>query len=188
MLRKARASDTDSIAAAYGRHVAEAGYGPIADIGAVLGASVTRQPLVLPYDRLFNVECPKFDIDFHIAESSDGDFVGFFINKTWLRRNEDPALPHGVAAELWYVGVVPRFQGLGIGLRLVREALFVNRGRTRGRGGLLARLLGDNSRIRSILQLQGFIEADELGGGVAQVWLDPGTDDEDDFADIIDCT
>jgi ribosomal protein S18 acetylase RimI-like enzyme len=184
MLRKVRSSDISAIAAVYGRHVAEAGYGPIADIGAVVTASVMRQPLVLPYDALGNAECPQFDIDFCVAESAHGELVGFYICKTWATGSQHPAWPQGVETELWYVAVASHLQGLGIGLRLVREALLINRSRTRGMGGLLARLLGGNPRMRSILQSQGFIEVDEPGG-IAQLWLDPGSEDADDFADIL---
>ena len=137
MLRKVRSSDISAIAAVYGRHVAEAGYGPIADIGAVVTASVMRQPLVLPYDALGNAECPRFDIDFCVAESAHGELVGFYICKTWATGNQHSAWPLGVETELWYVAVAPHLQGLGIGLRLVREALLINRSRTRGRGGAL---------------------------------------------------
>jgi len=185
MLRKVLSSDIGAIAAVYGRHVAEAGYGPIADIGAVVTASVMRQPLVLPFDALCNAECPQFDIDFCVAESSHGEFVGFYICKTWATGRQHSAWPQGVETELWYVAVAPHLQGLGIGLRLVRQASLMNRSRTRGMGGLLARLLGRNPRMQRILQSQGFIEVEELGG-VAQVWVDPGSEDEDDFADIVD--
>lgn len=185
MLREARTSDMDAINAVYGWHVAESGFGPIADIRAVITASVTRQPLVLPCDALCDVEDAKFDIDFCVAESAHGEFVGFYICKTWTKGCQHSESPQGVETEIWYVAVAPHLQGLGIGLRLVRHALVINKSRTRGRGGLLARLVGRNPRMRHILQQQGFIEAEDIGG-VTQVWLNPRTEDEDDFADIVD--
>lgn len=184
MLREARTSDIDAINAVYGWHVAESGFGPIADIRAVITASVTRQPLVLPCDALYDVEDAKFDIDFCVAESAHGEFVGFYICKTWVAGSQVFAWPHGAATELWYVAVAPHLQGLGIGLRLVRHALVMNKSRTRGRGGLLARLVGRNPRMRHILDQQGFIEVEEIGG-VTHVWLNPRTEDEDYFADIV---
>ena len=185
MLREARRSDIGLLNAVYGRAAGEWGFCPIADLDAVVTASVNGKPLVLPYDHLFGVDSAEFRIDVTIAEDANRELAGFYICKTLVKDGkpiESPP-PYGVATELWYAAVIPHLRSLGIGTRLVRDALALVRSQTRGRGGLLARVTGRDYGIGRLLQSQGFIEVD-MHYDVTRVWLHPKSDEDDDFADV----
>jgi ribosomal protein S18 acetylase RimI-like enzyme len=185
MLREARLSDIGLLSAVYGRAVGEWGFGPIADLDAAVTASISGKPMVLPYDHLFGVDSAEFRLDVMIAEDANREFAGFYICKTLVKdgRPVESPPPYGVAAELWYAAVIPQLRSLGIGTRLVCDALALVRSRTRGRGGLLARVTGRDYGISRLLQSQGFIEVGMLYD-VTRVWLHPKSDEDDDFADI----
>lgn len=184
MIREARLSDIGLLSAVYGRAVGEWGFGPIADLDAAVTASISGKPLVLPYDHLLGVASAEFRIDVTIAEGANREFAGFHICKTLVKDGKPVELPpYSTATELWYAAVIPQLRRLGIGTRLVRDALALVRSQTRGRGGLLARVTGRDYGTSHLLQSQGFIEID-MQYDVTRVWLHPQSDEEDDFADI----
>lgn len=187
MLRNARRSDIGLLCAVYSRAIGEWGLGPIADLDAVITASITGKPLILPYDSLFDVDGGEFNIDVTLAETSNREFAGFSVARTIVKNGKsiESRTPFGVSTELWYLAIAPEMRGLGIGGRLVRHAVALVQSRTRGRGGLLARVLEPDYITGRALQAHGFVEIGHQSG-ITRILLHPKSNTEDLFADIGD--
>lgn len=187
LFRKARQRDIGLLCAEYGRAVCEWGFGPIPDMDAVITASVADRALVLPHDIVFGVDNAKFNVDVTIGQTAKGEFAGFYVRKKIVQDGSHtaPAAPFGIATELWYLAVSPNLRGLGVGTRLVRDALTLTHSETAGRGGLLARVTGLNCPITQILQSQGFLD---LGTTcwANHLWMYPSSNHYDQFAEIVD--
>lgn len=185
MIKDVQRSDIGLSCALYSRAVGENGFGPIADLDAVISAAIMRKPLILPYDRLFNVDSAEFQIDVQVAQMPNGDFAGFSVCKTILENGKarESLKDYGVATELWCVAILPQLRGLGFATKLVKDALALVHKRTSGLGGMLARVTEHDGRMSRILEVQRFMRVDCFDG-ITTVWLHPGSDEKDQFADI----
>lgn len=185
LFRRALLTDISLLCAEYSRAACEWGFGPIPDMDAVITASVADRALVLPYDVVFGVDNARFKIDVVVGETLRGEFAGFYVRKALvLDSGIESAAPFGIATELWYVAVNLGFRRLGIGARLVRDAVTVTYSETQGMDGLLARVTGPNDAMTQILQSQGFFDVG-TECCVSRVWMHPKSDKHDQFADFV---